>query len=115
MSLFNIENQGVNTYLVYKIDPSDEIDSLSLGMIENNKIKGVAPIVFTQMNEDKFMKYNISAKVSASQIFSGAVSKKRMLGVLSGIAAAFMAAEEYMIDTSLFLPDLDYIYISSLV
>lgn len=113
MSLFNIENQGVNTYLVYKIDPSDEIDSLSLGMIENNKIKGVAPIVFTQMNEDKFMKYNISAKVSASQIFSGAVSKKRMLGVLSGIAAAFMAAEEYMIDTSLFLPDLDYIYIDA--
>lgn len=113
MSLFNVENQGVNTYLVYKIDPSDEIDSLSLGMIENNKIKGVAPIVFTQMNEDKFMKYNISAKVSASQIFSGAVSKKRMLGVISGIASAFMAAEEYMIDTSLFLLDLDYIYIGA--
>lgn len=111
MSLFSIENQGANTYLIYKIDPADEIDSLSLGMIENNKIKGVAQIVFTQMNEDKFMKYNISAKVSANQIFSGTVSKKRMLGILSGIMAAFISAEEYMIDTSLFLLDLDCIFV----
>lgn len=34
---FSYENQGINTYLVYEIDKSDEIDSMSLGMLTNNK------------------------------------------------------------------------------
>lgn len=110
---FNIENQGVNTYLVYKVNPTDEIDTLSLGMLENNKINGVSQIVFTQRDEDKFLKYNISAKIPASQIFGGVVSKKRILSVLSGIAGAVMAAEEYMVDTNLFIYDLEHIYVDA--
>lgn len=108
--MFNTENQGVNTYLTYKIGEGDIIDSLSLGMLTNNRIPGVADVLFTQMNEDKYLKYNISSKVSAKQFFDGVVTKKRFLSILSGVANAIISAEEYMVDPSSFILDLDYIY-----
>ena len=111
MSNFTVENQGVNTYLVYKVQLEDEFDSLSFGMLANNKIRGIAPILFTQMDADKYLKYNISSKIPVSQILKGTVNKKRLLSVLSGIASAYIAAEEYMVDTSLFVLDIDHIYV----
>ena len=47
---FTYENQGTNTYLVYQIAGSDKIDTMSLGMITNNKIAGIVPTVFTQLD-----------------------------------------------------------------
>lgn len=61
---FFYENQGVNTYLVYKIKEGDSIDTLSLGMITNNNIPGLIKTIFTQMDEVRFIKYNVSAKIS---------------------------------------------------
>lgn len=73
--MFNIENQGVNTYLTYKISEEDIVDSLSLGMLTNNKIPGVADVLFTQMNDDRYLKYNISSRISVKQFFEGIVTK----------------------------------------
>ena len=104
------ENLGTLTYLVYEITEADELDSMSLGMLTNNSIPGFAPASFTQMDATKYIKYNVSAKVSAAQLFSGMVTKKRLLGVFSGIVDAMLAAEDYMIDTSSLLLDLEYIF-----
>lgn len=110
MSQFTYENQGTITYLVYQINDTDTIDSMSLGMLTNNKIPGLAPAVFTQMDTVKYMKYNVSAKIPVKQFFDGVVNKKRLLGVFSGIADAMLSAEDYMIDASSILLDLDYIF-----
>lgn len=110
MNDFSYENQGVNTYLVYEIGGDDEIDTMSLGMLTNNSIPGFAAATFTQMDTTKFIKYNVSAKVSVSQLFSGPVNKKRLVGVFSGIVDALLSAEDYMLDTDSILLDLDYIF-----
>lgn len=107
---FTYENQGTNTYLVYEIKADDQIDSMSLGMLTNNKIAGFAPAFFTQMDAQKFIKYNVSAKVSVKQFFNGAVNKKRLLGVFKGIVDGLLSAEDYMIDPSSIVLDLDYIF-----
>ena len=104
------ETQGINTYLVYQIGDTDELDSMSLGMLTNNAIPGFAAASFTQMDATKYIKYNVSAKVSAAQLFSGMVTKKRLLGVFTGIVDAMLAAEDYMIDPSSLLLDLEYIF-----
>lgn len=104
------ENQGVNTYLVYQIQESDDLDSMSLGMLTNNRIPGFAPALFTQMDMTKYIKYNVSAKVSAAQLFSGPVNKKRLLGVFEGIVDAMLSAEDYMLDPQTVLLDLDHIF-----
>lgn len=110
MNVFKYENQGVYTYLVYEMEKEETIDTLSLGMITNNKIKGVLPVIFTQMDDTRYLKYNVSSQVSLRQFFEGAVTKKRLLGVFLSIASGILEAEEYMIDAGSFMLDLDYIY-----
>ena len=56
---FSFENQGTNTYLVYAVSEEDIIDSMSLGMLTNNKIPGLAQTIFTQMDAKKYIKYNV--------------------------------------------------------
>lgn len=107
---FTYETQGTNTYLVYTVSPEETIDSLSIGMLTNNKIHGLANTLFTQMDATKYIKYNVSAHIPASQFFAGAVNKKRLLGVFQGIVAAILSAEDYMIDEGSLLLDLDYIF-----
>lgn len=104
------ENQGTNTYLVYAIKEDDSVDSMSLGMLTNNKIHGLAQTIFTQMDSQKYIKFNVSAKVSVAQFFAGAVNKKRLLGVFTGIVNAMLAAEDYMLDPASIIMDMDYIF-----
>lgn len=110
MKEFTYENQGTNTYLVYSVVPSDDIDTMSLGMLTNNSIPGLASVLFTQMDTTKYIKYNVSAKISVKQFFSGAVTCKRLTGVFTGIVNAMLSAEEYMIDPNTIILDLDYIF-----
>ena len=107
---FTFDNQGTNTYLVYAISEDDVVDTMSLGMLTNNRIPGLAQTIFTQMDETKYIKYNVSAKVSVKQFFMGPVNKKRLIGVFGGILDAMMSAEEYMIDVNTILLDLEYIF-----
>lgn len=107
---FSFENQGTNTYLVYAVDANESIDSMSLGMLTNNHIPGLAPAIFTQMDTTKFIKYNVSAHISVKQFFSGPVNKKRLIGVFTGIVDAMLSAEDYMIDVNSIIMDLDYIF-----
>lgn len=111
MSRFYYENQGTNTYLVYSIDSSDKVDTMTLGMLANNKISGLAATIFTQIDTTKLVKYNVTARVSASQLFEGCVNRKRLLGVFSGIVDAMLSAEDYMIDPNSILLQLDYIFV----
>jgi len=107
---FYYDTQGNSTLLVYKVGAGEIIDSVSLGMLTNNRIPGIATTMFTQMDETMFIKYNVSSKLSVSQAFSGSVSKKRLLGVFSGIVDAIQSADDYMLDPSSIVLDLDYIF-----
>ena len=111
MNNFTFENQGTNTYLVYKVEEDDVLDNISLGMLTNNKIPGLSPALFTQMNDDKFIKYNISAQISAKQLFLGTVNRKRLLSVFKGVADTLLALDDYMIDAALVLLNLNYIFV----
>ena len=110
MRELHYENQGTNTYLVYAVDANDSVDSMSLGMLTNNRIHGLAQTIFTQMDNQKFIKFNVSAKVSVAQFFTGSVNKKRLLGVFTGIVNAMLEAEDYMLDPASIITDLDYIF-----
>lgn len=110
MKDFSYENQGTHTYLVYTVSDTDVIDSMSLGMLTNNRIPGLSHVLFTQMDSTKYIKYDVSSKISVKQFFTGQVNRKRLLGVFNGIVDAMLSAEEYMIDINTILLDMDYIF-----
>lgn len=108
---FTFENQGTNTYLVYKIRDNDSLDTTGLGMLTNNKISGLVPAFFTQMDNSKYIRYNVTSKVSVKHFFDGYVNKKRLTGVFNSIVVGMLSAEDYMLDINSILLDLDYIFV----
>lgn len=112
MNGFSYENQSTITYLVYSLSKDESVDSMSLGMLTNNRIAGLVPAIFSQMDANRYIRYNVSAKITAKQFLTGSVNRKRLLGVLKGIVDGILSAEDYMIDTNSIILDLDYIYVN---
>ncbi len=110
MTGFSYENQGAHTYLSYEVKADEALNSMILGMLTHNKIDGLAETRFIQENETRYLKYDVTAKITVKQFFSGVVNKKRLLGVFSGVASALQSAEEYMIDVGDILLDTEYIF-----
>lgn len=109
---FTYETQGTITYLVCELEPAEQMDSLALGMLTNNHIAGLAPVLYTEMNGQRFLKYNISAKVTAEQFFSGTMSKQRALTAFQNILNAVCSADDYMIDPNCFSVASEHIFIN---
>lgn len=109
MKGFTFETQGTRTYLIYSV--GDEVlDNMSVGMLTSNHIDGFLPTTITQLDVNRFIKYDISAKISAKEFLSGYVTRKRLLGVFSGVVHALFSAEEYMLDPSTVVLDTEYMY-----
>ena len=109
---FNYETQGAITYLVCELDPSDQLDNLTLGMLTNNHINGLAPVLYTEMDGQRFLKYNISAKVAVNQFFSGSMNKQRAMQAFQSILNALCSADEYMIDQNCFSVNPDHVFLN---
>ena len=112
MQGFTYENQGQNTYLVYQFDDRP-IDTMALGMLTNNKIKGFAPAIYTEIDNQKFIKYNVSSHVTLSKLFMGDVRKMRLLKTFVNIVDAMQMLDAYMLDRRTIMMDRDYIYVDA--
>lgn len=106
------ESNGTNTFLVYKLSANEKIDTLSCGMISNNKISGVVPMLMTQINQDRYIKFNVSSKITLQQYFDGIVNKKQILKVFLSIVDAVLESEDYMLDSTYFYYDTQYIFVT---
>ena len=107
---FHFENQGSRTYLVYDIFQKTQLDFSAKEMITNNNIPGMANAIFMQIDEKYCIRYDVSSMISASQLFSGMISKKLLIGFFRGIADAFQSVEDYMLDEDMLILDCDYIF-----
>lgn len=105
------EFNGSNTYLRYNLLPADEFDNVSLAMLTHNRIDGVVPTQFRQMDDTKQLLFNISGKVSASDLFKGTVSRTVLLRVLRGIVTGIVSAEEYRLLRQSILLSMDCIFV----
>lgn len=109
---FTYESKGGTSYLVYEVGSDDRLDSMSIGMLTNNSISGMAKMILNQVNYTKYLKYDVTAKISAEQFLSGSVDRSKIVGLFSGIVNALLAAEEYMLDPESILLDTKYIFIN---
>ena len=109
--MFSIENQNSKTYLVYELGENDAIDNLTLGMMNNNFINGFLRMSYSQIDERKYFKYDITSKIPAAQIFSLPVNKSWVIGVFKSIVNALLLSEEYMINKNSFILNIDNIFV----
>lgn len=111
MMQFKYETSGSTSFLVYTMEEHEELDNVGLGMIRNNNIPNILPIAFMQMDLTKYLRYNISSKVSLRSFLSGIVSRKKVLTVFGCICDAHLAAEDYLFNNNLFVMEPEYIYV----
>lgn len=109
---FTLENSGSNTYLVYEIESEKSIDTVCMGMVTNNEIDGIIPFIFTQMDSKKYLKYNISSKITLERFLASTITKDQLLSVFSSMASAIMNVEDYMINLDMLLLDIKHIYVN---
>ncbi|NLL05178.1 MAG: FHA domain-containing protein [Clostridiaceae bacterium] len=110
-SRFTYENQGTISFLVYNLKDEDVVDTITSGMLLNNKIEGLIPYAYSQVDTKRYFKYNITSKVTLKNYFSGSVTKRRLVGVLLSIASAILDGEDYLINVESFVFDSEFIYV----
>jgi len=111
MTAFTYEEQGNKKYLVYEKMPEDTLDTLTLEMISNNQIEGLAPTNHIQIDDHFFMKYDITGCKSLREYLQGTISRKQLFDIMESIADTAMEAEDYMLKFSSYVLDTDYMYI----
>ncbi len=109
---FVYETQGAITYLVCELDDTEQVDSITLGMLTNNHIVGFAPMLYTEMDGRRYLKYNVSARLSAEKFFGATVNRERVLNAFHNILSAICSADEYMIDLNSFALDPEHVFLN---
>lgn len=108
---FFYEAQGIDKYLVYRLDDNDDV-YIEGKEILTNRINGIAETWFTQRDNERVFKYKVSGKTALSEVFKKPVSKIRLisvfLGIINGIKTAY---EEYALDLETFVLDEDLVFV----
>ena len=94
MTAFTYEEQGNKKYLVYEKMPEDTLDTLTLEMISNNQIEGLAPTNHIQIDDHFFMKYDITGCKSLREYLQGTISRKQLFDIMESIADTAIEAED---------------------
>ena len=111
MITFDIDEQESGKYLVYYKQERDEVDSLVMGMMENNKIEGTVPFVKVQVDTVVSYRYDITGLQPLNEYFSGIVSKNKILTVIEEILDERTLLEEYMLDLEAAVLESKYMFV----
>lgn len=107
---FTYENQEASSFLVYRLESDDQLDSVGMGMLSNNQIPHILPLLYTQIDEERYLRYAVPSRIPLESFLDGMVSKGRLLNVLMGICDAVEEGQAYMLDSSMLVLDKRYIF-----
>lgn len=112
MDLFRYEEQDGKKYLVYEKREEDTQDRFTMEMLSNNRIEGLVPFSYIQIDHEIYMKYNVTGLKSMKELFSGKINRKTILSILGSLSDAVLRAEDYMLEVSSYLFDESFIYVN---
>lgn len=107
---FTYENQEASSFLVYQLEKSEQLDTVGMGMLSNNQIPHILPLLYTQIDEERYLRYAIPGRIPLGDYLEGMVSKERLLKVLLRICDAVEEGQAYMLDSSKLVLDKRYVF-----
>lgn len=108
---FEYQEESGREYLVQKVGNLSELDNVTIGMLENNEIKGILPFFLIQENNSIELKYDISGYEPVKSKYAGKVNKAKLLNLLKAICNVYETCENYMIDSSQLILDHSCIFV----
>lgn len=112
MKQFTIENQGIQTFLVYYLKEEELIDEVCYDMVHGNQISGMLPMFFSTSDGKRMLKYNISSRISLEDFFHGVVNRNGFLSVFSAVVNTLVTCDEYTLDINYFILDSQHIFVN---
>lgn len=112
MRHFMIENQGIQTFLVYTLADEEIVDEISYETIHDSLVTGILPTFLASEGTGRVLKFNISSRISLEHFFNGVVDRAGFLRVFTSIVHTLQMAEEYSLDERYFLLDSQYVYVN---
>ena len=95
----SFENIGTATFLVLTPEEGEEPDRTALGMLTANAVPGVLPCSYAQIGDRCKVRYNVSSRITLENYLTGKLGKDRVLGILTSINEALLAAEDFLLDS----------------
>ncbi len=112
MNPLNIQTNAQGTFVTYKLNPEENIDRMTMGMLRNNDIKGFVSIDYSQIDAERWIKYDVTSMIPIQTYMSGVLTRKKALDMFSQVVTAFVLAEDYMIDASFIILDGNYVFVN---
>ena len=83
---FTYENQEASSFLVYQLEKSEQLDTVGMGMLSNNQIPHILPLLYTQIDEERYLRYAIPGRIPLGDYLEGMVSLTRSKENISVLA-----------------------------
>lgn len=109
---FTTETHGLDTFMVCELPKDAHIDTMGLGMLKNNRIKGLVKATHIRIDDKQILRYNVSSQISLKQFFLGKVNKNYFLTVLKRLLTTIEELQDYMLDPGYLLLNKENIYIN---
>ena len=99
------ENKGAATFLACELQPGDQLEGVSLRALAGGLLKGFAAASFSQVGATRYIHYDVTGKTPFFRLMKEPVTKKVLLGALTGIADALLSAEANQVDPGTIILD----------
>lgn len=110
---YSFDSDAANSYLVLKPDSGLKPQNHQSEIISRNPDPAFVAFHVRRENEDTFIYYNITSKISLSQYLERKrLNRKELLDLLGNIAKSLMLHENYLLELSSFVVHTDFIFIN---
>lgn len=114
MSKWYNHNEGGKALVIFEEDDlSKQLDTVSISMLVNNKIPCLVPASFSQVDETRYIKFNISSRIAFREFLERPTTFGIVSELLINMCNSFIELRKYMIDGSALIFDTDKMYIDT--
>lgn len=110
---FNISEGGKALIVYEEDDMSAPLDTVSISMLVNNKIPYLVPVSFSQVDEMRYVKFNISSRIAFREFLERPTSFNIVSELFINMCNSFIELRKYMIDGSALILNTDSMFIDT--
>lgn len=94
---------------VYDVPDGMEIETVALGMLEQNEIKGLLPFRMIQQDAERYFRYDAQRGISLAEWLGKVRTRKEVLELTESILEAGEEAEHYLLETDHLCTQISYL------
>lgn len=92
------KNLAGSTYMELRLSAQDRVDGLAMGMMNNNRIPGLLPVSSIQVDQERYLRYEVSGLTPLTQCYGTLSGERRLLDFVRTLCRCAQECEDYLMD-----------------